>query len=378
MADEISTLLGTSDLLNFNNSVRQSDPYGITGAALGNVQFDTSTWDPQTTAISSFAKSFLSGLLGNYANQRASDQLSSVVSALPNLKSDPYNTAVPEGVDPGAFNVLKGSAILKKSQNDELSTLQKKKDIADLLKSVVGEGVKNGTIGTGDAVEAVATGNYSKVLGAGVDPLNNPNSPQYKTSQDKIATERSLANDFNARAKDFKYKEQTLKALTEAYKDTGGTSDFEIIRRGAQMVEPNLAVRADDEASLQGAASALGMSFQAVKNAISGDTKLDPNVRAGIMRIAKRGYESSLEDYNTTRNSFLDRARDANVNKLAVVPYGEGKPFQSLYPDLNIGATGVTGGNAIDVELARRGLGPDGLPLGSKTATVSNSLFGLK
>lgn len=188
----------------------------------------------------------------------------------------------------------------------------------------------------------------------------NPNSPQYKTAQDKIAIERTLSNDFNARASDFKYKEQGLKALTQAYLDPSGTSDFEIIRRGAQMVEPGLAVRSDDQESLRGAASALGMSYQAVQNAISGDSKLTPEVRAGIMRIGKRGYEASLGDYNTTRDTFIKRASNAGLDPKIVVPYDVGRSFDELYPNLRIdiggtkatAPTGASGSWGVDPKIA--------------------------
>jgi hypothetical protein len=181
---------------------------------------------------------------------------------------------------------------------------------------------------------------YDKLGVGGV----NPNSPAYKAEQDRIkqknelvGTERNLANDFQKYASDYKYKEEGLKALTQAYLDNSGTSDFELIRRGAQMVEPGLAVRADDQQSLIGAASALGMTEQAIKAIVSGETKLDPKVRSGIMRIAQRAYDSSLDRYNTVRDNFLTRAEQAGVNKRNVVPFDPGKPFKDLYPDLDIG-----------------------------------------
>ena len=88
-AEDLLGILGSNDLTGFNSSVLQSDPYGIASRSLGATQFDTSTWSPATTGIASFAKSFLAGLLGNYAQQNAADQLNSVIGVLPQLKSDP-------------------------------------------------------------------------------------------------------------------------------------------------------------------------------------------------------------------------------------------------------------------------------------------------
>ena len=169
MADSnLLSLLDTNDLLNFNNTVQQSDPYGITGNALSAWNPNTSTWSPTETGVASFGKAFLSGILGNYARQRAGEQLQSVVGALPSLRSDPYNTAVPEGVDSSAFNVLKGSAILKKDQFDSIVGDKKKETMSDLLKSVLGEGIKNRTISATDALKIAA----SDDPGAALDLLN--------------------------------------------------------------------------------------------------------------------------------------------------------------------------------------------------------------
>ena len=124
--------LDSNDLVGFANTVGQSNPFGIAGRSLGQAQFDMSTWSPATQGISSFGKAFLSGLMQNYAARDTASQLQSVVSALPALRSDPMNVAIPEGVDSGAFNVLKGTSILK---NQALET-QKANAITELMQKV--------------------------------------------------------------------------------------------------------------------------------------------------------------------------------------------------------------------------------------------------
>lgn len=193
--------------------------------------------------------------------------------------------------------------------------------------------------------------------------LDSPNAPDYKMLQDKIATERQLETDFQNRAKTLKYKEQGLKALEQAYNDTEGTSDFELIRRAAQMVEPGLAVRRDDEQSLENAASALGMASAKLENAFYGKSKLEAGVREGMLRIAQRSYDSELADYNLNRESFLNRAKEYNLNEKSIVPYDAARPFAELYPELNqkIGIAGTQAAppqSAALAELKRRGLVP--------------------
>jgi hypothetical protein len=217
-----------------------------------------------------------------------------------------------------------------------------------------GEGTKAAMIKQGEIQGTIA--------GAGGNEANVPGTPGYQKNQDQITAERMLSNDFRNVAEPFKYKEQGLKAVTEAYKDKQGTSDYELIRRGAQAVEPSLAVRKDDQDSIQGAASVLGVAYGTLQNAISGSTKLTDEVRDGIMRMVQRSYDSSLQDYNTMHQSFTDRATSHGLSPNLVVPYQVGKPFNALYPDLaaKIGTGSVAGASgqgdpaAAQAEIQRR------------------------
>lgn len=163
-ADDIIGLLGSNDLNQFNQSVQASDPFGMAGRGLASWQPDMSTWGAGTSLGTSFGKSFLSGLLQNYARNNAADQLNSVVNVLPNLKSDPYHTALPEGVDSNAFNVLRGSAILKNVQ--EQSVLDKQKDarVGSLLQSIFPEMLRNGEISRDDVLKIATSDDPAKEL----------------------------------------------------------------------------------------------------------------------------------------------------------------------------------------------------------------------
>jgi hypothetical protein len=335
-----SDFLSAADLLNFNRQVQGNSLSGMASQAIGGWSPNMTTWSPTEQGLGSFGKTFLSALLGNYARQDASDQLSKVVSVLPQLGASPNSVAVPEGVDADAFNVLKGKAAL----GDMMASVLGKQQQAAAKGKVLGELEAYGY----KPPETVTEGGTGGAQGAKIEEI--PGTPQFEAAQkrtkESFDNERTLNNDFtkDKTVQDFKYKEQGLKALSEAYKDISGTSDFELIRRGAQMVEPGLAVRADDQQSIVGAASALGMSVAAVKAAIEGNTKLDSKVRDGIMRIAQRAYNSTLDDYNTVRNNYVTRAADSRLNPAKVVPYGAGKAFDELYPDL---ARQIGGGAAV-------------------------------
>jgi hypothetical protein len=343
-----SDYLSPTDLIGFHQTVQAQNPWGIGGQILGQWQPNVSTWNATESGAGNFGKAFLAGLMSGYARQDANAQLGKVVTALPQLASNPMGTAVPEGVDADAFSVLRGSAALKNTMRqaaigDQLAAkgiFLDQNDPRPLSEQVAAVLGKQKAAETKGAIQGQLEGYGIDAGGTGVPGAEKiPGSPLYEKNKDQTTLERQLANDFYTKAQDFKYKEQGIKALSQAYLDTSGTSDFELIRRGSQMVEPGLAVRRDDEDSIRGAASILGVSFQTVKNAITGETRLPPDVRAGIMRIAKRSYDASLGDYNTIRQSYLDRASAAGVDPLAVVPFDAGRPFEDLYPDLRIGSS---------------------------------------
>ncbi len=164
--DDISSLLGVGDLNSFNQSVVQSDPYGIASRGLGAWQPSIETWSPTETGVTMFAKSFLSGLLGNYAQQNAANQLNSVIGVLPQLESNPMSVMAPEGVDAAPFAALKGSAVLKNYIGQASAAAERQKSVGDLLKTVLGEGVKNGDITPGQAVTALTSKDPAAALTA--------------------------------------------------------------------------------------------------------------------------------------------------------------------------------------------------------------------
>jgi len=355
-------LLGNSDLQAFNQQIQAANPFGLAGRSVAASQMDMSTWSPTQQGVGSFAKSFLAGLLNSYAQKQSADQLNSVVQVLPQLRSDPMSVATPEGVSEDAFATIRGTAAIKKAERQQFQS----QGLAEMMQKVGIEGL----IEKEKILQKNAA--FKELAGAGIE---SPDDPNYKVNQDllklkqdNIGTERTLANDFLKVGQDFKDKEKGVTALVQAFKDPSGSSDYELIRRAAQSVEPGLAVRTDDISSIQGAASVLGLSTAAISAAISGESKLSPRVRAGIMRIAKRGYDSSLTDYNTLRSSFLERSKAAQLNPDFVVPFGAGVPFDQAYPDLDIslGLTPQIQGGMVEVTNPRTKktfMVPEGDPL---------------
>lgn len=179
--DDLLGLLGNTDLAAFNQSVQASDPYGLVGRSIGAWQPDMSTWNAPTSLGTSFGKAFLSGILQNYAQQNATEQMNKIVGVLPQLSSDPLHVATPEGVDSGAFSMLKGNAILRNLQQQALEKQEEKKFGLGLLEKYLGKKLE---IQGEDAGFAA--------LGQGGE---NPNSPAFKAAQLIKAEEDSARNE---------------------------------------------------------------------------------------------------------------------------------------------------------------------------------------
>lgn len=324
-------MLNPADLLGFTQQVRQSDPYGLAAQSLSQFQPDTRMFSAGELGATAFGKSFLSGLLGNYANERANRQLSSVVQALPQLNSDPYGMTTPEGVDSGAFNLLRGSAILKKAQKDTVLGDEKKTAVGDLLKSVLGEGVKAGTISPQAALKAIETGDMSAL--EGMDTSKNPNSPQYKMQKDLDEKTIALRKEFNALdpVKNFAKASQAATALAGALKDNSKVSDQELVRYSILMIEPGMAVREGEQGAVKMSQSIPEAFRGQMLGALSGKTELGPDVREGIKNLASRAYNSHKGLYDQANELYTKEATLQGVDPSRISYIGQAPEAASIF-----------------------------------------------
>lgn len=164
MADDYLSLLSPNDLAGFNQNVMANDPYGLIGRSLAEWQPNYSTFNAGQSALTAFGKAFMGGLLQNYSQNRAADQITKVVNVLPQLRSDPLGVAVPEGVDVGPFNMLRGSAILKNEALKESDKIKDESRIGTLLNSILPEMVKARSLSAGDALSIATSDDPQKAF----------------------------------------------------------------------------------------------------------------------------------------------------------------------------------------------------------------------
>lgn len=301
-------MLNPNDLLGFTQQVRQSDPFGIAAQSLNAFQPDTRSFSAGELGATAFGKSFLSGLLGNYANERANRQLSSVVQALPLLEKNPYGMTTPEGVDSGAFNLLRGSAILKKAQKDAVLGDEKKTAIADLWKSVVGKAVETGAMSPQAALKAIETGDTSAL--EATDATKNPNSPQYKLDKDLADIERKYTETLltGTAAKEAMNINRAATNILEAVKKDNPLAASTAIFEFAKLQDPTGTVREGDELRVSDPGGPLG-TLARTFNEIQQKGKLTADGKKAMRELVPVLQKNTFQQYDQIKGGMLDAAK---------------------------------------------------------------------
>lgn len=312
MADELIGLLSPNDLLGFSQRVEASDPYGLIGRSLQQWQPNYETFNATESFATAFGKAFLSGLATNYAQNRAADQVSKVVNVLPQLGADPYSVSAPEGVDAGPFNLLKGSAILKSEARKASAASEGQRTVGDLLKSILGEGVKAGTITPASALEAAKTGRIEEVLGSSQsDALKNPNSPDYKRNQDLFKIEQSYTDKLLTGAEPQRVMAMNRAAtnILDAIKKDNPLAASTAIFEYAKLQDPAGTVREADEMRVSDPGGPLGILAQ-IHNQITGEGKLTSDAKKSMRELVPILQENTFTQYNQLRDSYLEAAKE--------------------------------------------------------------------
>jgi hypothetical protein len=346
-----SDFLSATDLLNFNRQVQGNSLSGMASQAIGGWSPNMTTWSPTEQGLGSFGKTFLSALLGNYARQDASDQLSKVVSVLPQLGASPNSVAVPEGVDADAFNVLKGKAAL-----------------GDMMASVLGkqqkEVARNKVLGELEAYGVNQDGSGLKVEDV-------PGSPQYnakiKAQENKFKENEGLINlrkEFNALdpVKNFAKATQAATALSGALKDKGKVADQELVRYSIQMIEPGMAVREGEQNAVASSQSIPEEWKAKMKSALEGQSVLGDDIRAGIERLASRAYNSHKGLYDQAFDMYGNEAKMQGFDPGRLSYIGQAPSAETIFqakstPKYSVDQLTAAGYDQNDIiELQKQGL----------------------
>lgn len=299
------------DLSTFQKSIASTDPWRIAQGGVNSFNPNTSTWSPTETGVASFAKAFLSGILGGQAQNSEADQLNKVISVLPQLYKDPSSVQAPEGVDQSPFDVLKGSAILKNYTTGVTQTEKDKTSTADTTRALLGKLVDSGQIGAKDALGIAMSSDPASALAA----FGITNGPSDKM---QAAFKAYGIDDPDAQAaitnmtdlKEYVANKINLDAKTQAAQDKQDAKDTAKQTLASAALEKDLrhAIQLKDNAF--NVAQAVLPQFQSAQdnlaqNSLAGDLQaydaankiVSPNgiIRRGIIDIIKEDAQSPLQ-----------------------------------------------------------------------------------
>ena len=315
--DALMALLGgsgsnVSDIGTFQNQIAQNDLWKVAAAPVMQAKFNTSTWSPMQSFGVSAGQAFLGSLLNEIGNQSESRQLEKVASILPQLYSDPLSVQAPEGVDPRAFASLKLNTA---TRQDSSKSTQLQKLLSDLLveprKAALIEQAKTraGLEGKRDF--------YGNTL----DPEN---------PIEKKLTDLRAEFDKREEVQNYKYVQRISDQLVSTLKNPSAVADPILAKMAIQFVEPKLAVNAGEAAGLAASSSIPDAWKGSIAQALEGKSKLTPDIRQGLLDIAKAAYAAHSKSYKNAYDQFGSEADLYGIPRNRLTNLGVPPSFNEL------------------------------------------------
>jgi hypothetical protein len=301
-------VLGYDDLATFQKSAAGNNFLLNLGPGISGAKLDMRTWSPEAQVGTSFAQGFLGALFQGMGRDQVADQTRQAAALLPLLYQSPESVQAPEGVDPQAFEALRGAAQLTKLQQQAFRQQQAQELWNDLYKAKLLEDFKaeagataagkeafNKVMGENTAWDAI------RKMGAGegdIGEIANPKDPRYQVGQDRIKNADDLRRQLEAKTGDFANVLKAADAISGALKDYGRVSDQELVRYSIQMIEPGMAVREGEQAAIANSQAVPDAWKAQLKGALDGTSTLGKDARDGIARLASRAYNAQRRVYD--------------------------------------------------------------------------------
>jgi len=154
---------------------------------------------------------------------------------------------------------------------------------------------------------------------------------QQREESDKLRKEFSSLPE----VKNYSLIDTAARVVTKAVQDPSAVATQELVRRAVQLIEPGMAVREGEQAAIMSSQSIPDQFKGQLQRALTGEGGLQEDVRAGILRIAQRAYESQAERYKATKDFYENLAKERNLPTKSISYLGEVEPWMKL-----VGGTG--------------------------------------
>lgn len=321
-------VIGNDPSLNaFNRTIGQNDYWKLGGGTLGSAKFDTSTWNPATTAAVTGAQGFLSALLSGYGARQEAQQLDAVRAVLPQLRAG-EDVALPDFVDPEAGAGLKLNITQENADRRAMAAAKSAERESDAAKILFQMGVQPVKDEAGKVSLqripgiAEAKGEAAKAEEAakwGGDISKSPDSPENKLKSLNKAEEDAARNEIKAdpSVTQLRMRDAVLPQL-KAIKDLPTkTSDIPFVTLFLKSFDDSV-VRAEEYARVASANGIVGQYEAVLKGALEGKG-IDPKIKDQMYR-----------EIVQSRNGLLSAANVAAEDRLRLVAARGGDPKNAI------------------------------------------------
>lgn len=211
----------------------------------------------------------------------------------------------------GYFNALQSQDQFNRTQAAAEAKTQRALD----LQKQQAENVATYLKGTGnDDLAAMVMANPSiagDVMGDLATMKMKPTTGGY--SKDQISAMQTLRNDVRKDTKLYKEIGEGYDRIEAFYNDRGAVSDYALAVAFAKILDPGSVAREGEVAAVQNAGARIPALQQALKNALTNEGSLPPEIREEIASLARKQYLTILPQAQETLSKY-----QATADKLGI------------------------------------------------------------
>jgi hypothetical protein len=143
--------------------------------------------------------------------------------------------------------------------------------------------------------------------------LERLRNPQAALSPDQLTAINTIRDDVRAELAPFEIVKQGYGNITTFYSNPNATSDYALAVAFAKVLDPGSVAREGEVAAVQNAGARIPALGQALRNAVTGEGSLTPEVRQQIAELATQIYTERAGAAQTTLDSYTGLAKQAGV-----------------------------------------------------------------
>lgn len=143
--------------------------------------------------------------------------------------------------------------------------------------------------------------------------LERLRGPQPTLTGDQLTAINTIRDDVRAELAPFEIVKQGYGNITTFYSNPNATSDYALAVAFAKILDPGSVAREGEVAAVQNAGARIPALGQALRNAVTGEGSLTPEVRQQIAELATQIYTERSSAAQTTLGRYTELAKQAGV-----------------------------------------------------------------